>query len=449
MVKIINVREGSPAQKAGVAAGDMLISVNGKDINDVLDYRFYLAEEKAVIRTERNGVITEFSAEYPDDERLGLEFESPLMDEKRSCNNKCIFCFIDQLPAGMRETLYFKDDDSRLSFLQGNYITLTNLSREDVERITAMRFSPMRVSVHTTDPKLRCEMMNNRFAGKTLEYLYDFAKAGLKIHAQIVLCKGVNDGEALKKTLSDMYSFIPSLESLSVVPAGLTDHRQGLYPLQPFNAPEAAAVIDTVNSFGEKAKREYGSRVFWPADEFFIKAGRVIPEASYYEEFYQIENGVGMLSSFLSEIDEAIAGEPSLFRKKIFGKIPPFSLATGNAAYPYIYKAVEKISSLWYNKNKLQLDYKIYCIKNDFFGNEITVTGLLTGKDFENQLKGKALCGRLLIPANCLRRDEDIFLDDMTLKELEDKLETKIIPVRCTGRDFVRAVLGITEEGRV
>ena len=434
MVKIVSVERRSRAAKAGVLAGDILVSINGNGIRDVLDYRFYLTEKKVELSLLRDG--KEYSVVIKKDEYddIGLDFETPLMDKKQRCLNKCIFCFIDQNPEGLRESLYFKDDDSRLSFLHGNYITLTNMTREDVDRIVKMRFSPINISVHTTNPELRVEMMKNKRAGEVLSYLKDFYDAKLNMCGQLVLCKGVNDGGELVRSLNDLFKYFPYMTSVSVVPAGITKYREGLYPLTDYTAEEAAEVIDTVNSFGDKLKERVGTRMFYVADEFYLKAGRPIPSADYYEEYPQIENGVGMLRSFADEFDvgiEDIAELASLTEKR------EVSIVTGVASYPLILSLAEKIMQL---TDKVKIN--VYEIKNRFFGESITVSGLLTGKDMYEQLSGHPLGDALIVPKNALRAGEDVFLCGMTLSELSQKLKIEIRVSENDGFDFIDAIFG-------
>ncbi|MBR5315111.1 MAG: DUF512 domain-containing protein, partial [Clostridia bacterium] len=331
MVKIFDVEKNSYAHKAGILPSDVLVSINGNDINDVLDYRFYLTDEKLDLVLSRNNEQYNLTIKKDEYDDIGLEFETYLMDSKKSCKNKCVFCFIDQLPDGMRDTLYFKDDDARLSFLMGNYITLTGLKDEDVDRIIKMHMSPVNISVHTTNPELRCKMMNNRFAGKSLEYLKKFAENNITMNCQIVLCKGLNDGDELIRTMHDLATLYPAVSSVSIVPAGLTKYREGLYPLEPFTPQETMKVIKKVENFALLCKKEYGSSIFFCGDEMYLKANLEIPSAEYYEDFSQIENGVGMIASMLEEFEwafEDLEETPTLPRE--------VSIATGNAAYPFI-----------------------------------------------------------------------------------------------------------------
>ena len=435
MVKIVGVERGSFAYKHGITAGDILVSINGNEINDVLDYRFYLTEIKVVVEYKRGDEMlcaTIVKDEYDD---IGLDFETPLMDKKHTCKNGCVFCFIDQNPDGLRESLYFKDDDSRLSFLHGNYITLTNMCDADVARIVKMKFSPINISVHTTNPELRVKMMKNKRAGDVLKYLDDFKNAGLSMCAQIVLCRGLNDGFELERTMTDLSKYFPQLVSVAVVPAGLTKFRDGLYPLTDFSAQEAANVIDTVNSFGEKFMKKNGTRLIYAADEFYLKAGQKIPETEYYEDYSQIENGVGMIRSFVDEfldgIDDVAAEIESPINRHV-------TVVTGQAAYPMISMICEEI------ENKIPGSHiDVYEIKNSFFGESITVTGLLTGKDIAEQLSDKNIGAEILLPENCLRQGEDVFLCGMTVPELSEKLGVPVKIVKVNGFDFIDAVLGV------
>lgn len=441
MVKITKADRRARAYRAGVREGDYLLSLNSHEIHDVLDYRFYLAEKRIELSLLSGGETKTVVIEKEEYDDIGLTFETPLMDEKHSCRNKCIFCFIDQLPKGMRETLYFKDDDSRLSFLHGNYITLTNLSAEDVERIIKMRISLVNISVHTTNPELRVMMMKNKNAGRVLSYLDDFKRAGLTMHGQIVLCRGVNDGAELLRTMSDLEKYVPELESVSIVPVGLTDYREGLYPLTLFSPAECAEVIDTVNEEGERCKKFFGTRIFYAADELYTKSGMEIPPPEYYENYAQLENGVGLIASMREELFEEMGDlteEINTFNAKNIKR--RISVATGTAAFGEICGLVEKIKALCYN-----IECTVYRIENDFFGHNVTVAGLLTGTDMVKQLSGNDLGEELLFSHSCLRAGgDDVFLDDMTLPQLSHALGgIKLRPVYNTGSDFLKAVLGV------
>ena len=432
MVKISSVEPSSPAAKAGLRAGDILISINGQDINDVLDYRFYLTEKRVTLKLHRGPELFDVSIKKGEYDDIGLGFDTYLMDEKHSCRNKCIFCFIDQLPCGMRDTLYFKDDDSRLSFLLGNYITLTNLSDADVDRIIEMKTSPINISVHTTNPELRIQMMKNKRAGEVLSYLRRFADAGISLNCQIVLCKGVNDGAELRRTMRDLVSYLPSLNGVAIVPAGLTDHRDGLYKLEPYTPDEAAEIIDMVDAFAAECLEKYGSRIFFCADEFYLKAGRELPDDEYYEGYSQLEDGVGMIRSMQTEFDD----EFEYISDYDLAKPRSLSIATGYAAYDFISSLVARLRAV-----SPSLDCKVYKIRNDFFGHNITVAGLVTGQDITAQLEGKPLGERLLIPSVMLRHERDRFLDDLTTDELSKRLGVKLVTVESNGAEFIEKIL--------
>ena len=433
MVTITGVEKASPAAKHGILPGDILISINGHDINDVLDYRFRLTEKKITLLIHRGPDLKEITIKKDEYSDIGLEFETYLMDKKHSCRNKCVFCFIDQLPKGMRDTLYFKDDDSRLSFLMGNYITLTNLSEEDVDRIIEMKTSPINVSVHTTNPELRVKMMKNKNAGKVLSYLRRFADAGISLNCQIVLCKGINDGKELERSMTDLAALYPSLVGVSIVPAGITNYREGLCHLEPFTAEEAGEVIDTIDKFGEKCLKKFGTRLFFSSDELYIEAGRELPGEDYYEGYPQIENGVGMIRS----MDGEFTDELDFLDEYDLEKPRKVSVATGAAAYDFIKSLADRLC-----EQVPTLECHVYKIINDFFGHNITVAGLLTGKDLANQLKGKDLGDRLLIPRVTLRSEGDVFLDDTTPEWLAEQLGgVEVVPVESTGNDFVSKVL--------
>ncbi len=417
----------------------MLVSVSGNKIRDVLDYRFYIIEKKLTIEVERDGVPMSFSIKKKDEyDEVGLEFETYLMDRKQSCRNRCIFCFIDQNPCGMRESIYFKDDDSRLSFFFGNYVTLTNLSDEEVRRIIKMRISPVNISVHTTSPELRVRMMKNPNAGTSLKYLEDFRKGEILMNCQIVLCKGWNDGDELKKTLADLSALYPWVDSIAVVPAGLTAHREGLCELCAFNKEDSLRTLEIIDSFGRENLEKVGKRLIYASDEWYLKAGLPIPEEEYYEEYPQIENGVGMLRSMEDEIAEELEYLSqegfSLERER------RVSLVTGEAAYGFLRDSIGKIE-----KKFPAFSCNVICAKNYFFGGSVTVAGLLTGSDLVTALEGKNLGEELFIPGNTLRHEGDKFLDDMTLEEFGEKMNVKVTPLDNDGHSFVRALLGAEE----
>lgn len=431
MVAITGVIPDSPAFRAGVAPGEQLVSINGHAVRDVLDYMFYASEAEITLVTETDGGRREIFIRKGEYDDLGLEFASYLMDEKRSCRNKCVFCFIDQMPPGMRDTLYFKDDDARLSFLQGNYVTLTNLSQEDVDRIIAMRLN-MNVSVHTTNPGLRCRMMQNRFAGEKLAYLWQMAEAGIQLNCQIVLCPGLNDGAELERTLTDLGKLMPHLTSMAVVPVGLSRYREGLYPLEGFTRETAGQAIDMIARFQEVFLEKYGTRAVFPSDEFFLLAGRPIPDAAYYEGYPQYENGVGMLRSLADEFHDALkCAEPDKLPRKV-------TIATGHAPCAFLQDLMREAEAAFPG-----LTVQVVPIRNDFFGETITVTGLITGQDLIAQLQTLDIGDELLLSSAMLRRDSDVFLDDYTLSQVGEALHT---PIRITANDgfeLLDAVLGI------
>ncbi|MDD6263123.1 MAG: DUF512 domain-containing protein [Clostridiales bacterium] len=431
--KIESVDAGSPAARAGIKAGEYLVSVNGNAIGDVLDYRYYTADpELSVTLANDGGEERTVHIRNRNYLPLGLNFSTYLMDEKRSCSNRCVFCFIDQLPSGLRESLYFKDDDMRLSFLMGNYITLTNLSDEDIDKIIRLRISPINISVHTTDPKLRVRMCRNPNAGKCFDIMRKLSDSGISMNCQIVLCPGLNDGDALRKTLTDLFSLRPAVNSISVVPVGLTGHRSGLYPLRSVTREEARAVIAAVSEFGDHELYRSGERVVFASDEFYILAQLPLPSAEYYEGFDQLENGVGMVSLLKSEFSDALSAESGELSAP-----EPFSIATGAAAAPYIRELAETLSL-----RCPELKCRVFTVENKFFGGDVTVAGLLTGTDIKNALIGQDLGERLLIPASSLRYDGEFFLDDMSISELSEALSIKIIPVPNDGAVLLNAMLG-------
>ncbi len=434
MVRIEKIIPNSIAHECGICENDILISIGEHEINDVLDYRFYLTESEIDLTVKRGEETFIFSIEKEMYEDIGLEFETPLMDKKQRCENKCIFCFIDQLPKGLRESLYFKDDDSRLSFLHGNYITLTNLEKRDIERIIDMHISPVNISVHTTNPLLRCKMMHNKMAGETLSYLKMLKEGGIEICAQIVLCKGINDGEELVRSLHDLARLYPELSSVAIVPSGLTAHRQGLYPLEPFDRETSLDVIKTVEAINQEYYSKFGKNLFFCSDEFYLMAKKELPRDEYYEEYSQLENGVGMLRLFETELDsflKVLSEEEKQIKRSI-------SIATGQSAYSFICGCVEKIQKCCKN-----VSCQVYKIENDFFGHTITVAGLITGKDLINQLNGKNLGNELLISRTMLRSEGDLFLCGSSLADVENSLGVKVTPVMQDGAGFVEAVLGI------
>lgn len=427
-----NTAAGSIAEEMGIEPGDRLISIDGQEIEDVFDYQFYEESEELVLLIEKpDGEQWELEIEKEADEPLGIEFGQGLMDEYRSCRNKCIFCFIDQMPPGMRDTLYFKDDDSRLSFLQGNYITLTNMSSHDVERIVRYRLEPINISFQATNPELRCRMLHNRFAGDALKKVDILYRGGIEMNGQIVLCKGVNDGEELERSIRDLTRYLPLLKSVSVVPVGLTRFREGLYPLEPFTKEEAREVLSVIHRWQEKIYKQYGLHFIHAGDEWYLLAEEDIPEEERYDGYLQLENGVGMLRLLFNEFEEGMSrlgGGPGS------GAI---SAATGKLAYPYIRRMADRVEERFPGRK-----IHVYCIRNDFFGERITVSGLVTGQDIIAQLKGKELGSRLLLPCNMLKADEDVFLDDITVKEVSDALQVPVDIVKSSGQDLIDAMLG-------
>lgn len=431
-VVISSVTPGSPAEKAGLHGGDTLISINDNEIVDVLDYRFYQDVTRPVLRyIDENGKLKKAKIKKREYEELGLEFETYLMDKQHSCRNKCVFCFIDQLPPGLRESLYFKDDDSRLSFLFGNYITLTNISEHEIERIIKMHISPINVSVHTTNPELRVKMMKNKNAGKVLSIIDRFNAAGIKLNCQLVLCPGYNDGAELERSLTDLCT-LENAECIAAVPVGVTAYREGLEKLETFNKETAGAVIDIIDRFGDFCEKKYGDRRVYAADEFYILAEREMPGAEYYGDFLQLENGVGMWALMKKEVEDALADteETSGLPRKV-------SLATGEAAYPLI-ASVAKLCE----EKSAGLECNVYAIKNEFFGGKITVSGLVTATDIIKQIGDKDLGDELLIPASMLRSEGDMFLDSITLTELSERLNIKITPVANDGYELTEAIIG-------
>ncbi len=429
-VVINEVEKGSPAYKKGLRAGDTLVKINGNEIVDVLDYRFYQGESRLCVTfTNQKGKEKTKCIKKKEEVELGLLFDSYLMDAQHSCRNKCIFCFIDQLPSGMRDTLYFKDDDSRLSFLFGNYITLTNLTEHEISRIIKMHISPVNISVHTTNPELRCKMMNNRFAGATLSIIKRFDEAGIKMNFQLVLVPGYNDGKELARSLSNLLEY-ENVLCIASVPVGLTKFREGLSEIEPFNKETATEVIRITEEYAEKAMKIRGEKLIFAADEFYLKAEREIPKAEYYDDFHQLDNGVGMWALFKKDVIDALDSlECDAPNKKV-------TCVTGVAAYPLIKWAVDKVRDKWHN-----LDTEVFAIENNFFGEKITVAGLVTGRDIIEQLKGKELGSELLIPSNMLRFERDLFLDDTSVEDVEKALSVKVKITEPDGYSFIECLV--------
>lgn len=429
-VKIFDVTTGSHADKAGIKKGETLLSINSNEIVDVLDYRFYQVNRKLTLEVadedENVRTIEMTKGEY---EEIGLEFETYLMDKQHSCRNKCIFCFIDQLPKGMRESLYFKDDDSRLSFLFGNYITLTNITEHEIDRIIKMHISPINVSVHTTNPELRCKMMNNRFAGDTLKYLKRFADAGITLNCQIVSCPGINDGDELVRTLTDLENL--GVNMTAIVPVGLTRYRENLYPLVPYNKETAGQTIDIIEKMGDECVKKHGRRIFFPGDEFYLLAEREIPSPEFYEDFSALEDGIGMIAYLTDDVSwklEELDADESLCHK--------VTIACGEGVFPYMKRIMSMINEKFPN-----ITINTRAIKNNFFGGGVNVSGLVTGGDLIDQLRGDDLGDRLIITSSMLRFENDLFLDDVSTDDVELELGVTLVPVNNNGNDLVEAVI--------
>lgn len=453
---------GSIAEELELEPGDRLISVNGNEITDVFDYHYFINEEYLpVVVRKQNGEEWELEIEKEFEEDLGIEFENGLMDEYRSCCNKCIFCFIDQMPKGMRKTLYFKDDDSRLSFLQGNYVTLTNMKDRDIQRIIEYKLGPINISVQTTNPKLRCMMLNNRFAGEALKKIDALYEAGIPMNGQIVLCKGVNDGAELERSIRDLMAYMPCMESVSVVPVGLSKFREGLYPLEPFLREDARQVLDIIRKWQDVCYERQGNHFIHASDEWYLLAELPLPEEDNYDGYPQLENGVGMLrlleTEFMEALERASDDAELAADRRIAGNTEPengshaagcdgagedcptvISIATGVLAAPHIRKLTEAFMERFPRRKVI-----VYPIENRFFGEMITVSGLLTGQDIIAQLKGRELGERLLLPCNLLRSQEQDFLDDITLEEAKKALQVPIDIVESNGQDLLDCLLGI------
>ena len=429
-VKIFDVTTGSHADKAGIKKGETLLSINSNEIVDVLDYRFYQVNRKLTLEVadeDKNVRTIEMTkGEY---EEIGLEFETYVMDKQHSCRNKCICCFIDQLPKGMRESLYFKDDDSRLSFLFGNYITLTNITEHEIDRIIKMHISPINVSVHTTNPELRCKMMNNRFAGDTLKYLKRFADAGITLNCQIVSCPGINDGDELVRTLTDLENL--GVNMTAIVPVGLTRYRENLYPLVPYNKETAGQTIDIIEKMGDECVKKHGRRIFFPGDEFYLLAEREIPSPEFYEDFSALEDGIGMIAYLTDDVGwklEELDADESLCHK--------VTIACGEGVFPYMKRIMSMINEKFPN-----ITINTRAIKNNFFGGGVNVSGLVTGGDLIDQLRDDDLGDRLIITSSMLRFENDLFLDDVSTDDVERELGVTLVPVNNNGNDLVEAVI--------
>lgn len=437
-----SVIAGSIAEEAQIKMGDSIVSINGEKINDIFDYKFLSANEDLLIKViKKNGEIWEISVEKEEYDNLGIEFEEYLINDEKSCTNNCVFCFIDQLPKGMRKTLYYKDDDSRLSFLTGNYITLTNMNKKDIERVIKYKMSPINISVHTTNPNLRKKMMNNKFAGDIMKKISMLYKGGIKLNCQIVLCRDINDNSELDRTISDLSEYYPNLQSISVVPVGITKYREGLASLKKFDCESSIKVVKQITEWQEKLIRKLGTRLVYLADEFYIMAEHEMPAYDHYEDFPQIENGVGLIAMLMKEFNEEFdilqkEKAKNDTKRKTDIKIIHISIATGISPYKYIKEIAEKLAEFY------QIKVSVYPIINTFFGENITVTGLLTGNDIINQLKDKDLGDELLISKSMLKADEDIFLDDISVINLQKVLKTKTVIVENNGKDLIEKVLG-------
>lgn len=429
-VKIFDVTTGSHADKAGIKKGETLLSINSNEIVDVLDYRFYQVNRKLTLEVaDENKNVRTIEMTKGEYEEIGLEFETYLMDKQHSCRNKCIFCFIDQLPKGMRESLYFKDDDSRLSFLFGNYITLTNITEHEIDRIIKMHISPINVSVHTTNPELRCKMMNNRFAGDTLKYLKRFADAGITLNCQIVSCPGINDGDELVRTLTDLENL--GVNMTAIVPVGLTRYRENLYPLVPYNKETAGQTIDIIEKMGDECVKKHGRRIFFPGDEFYLLAEREIPSPEFYEDFSALEDGIGMIAYLTDDVGwklEELDADENLCHK--------VTIACGEGVFPYMKRIMSMINEKFPN-----ITINTRAIKNNFFGGGVNVSGLVTGGDLIDQLRDDDLGDRLIIPSSMLRFENDLFLDDVSTDDVERELGVTLVPVNNNGNDLVEAVI--------
>lgn len=428
-VKIYNVTKGSHAEKAGIKSGEILLKINSNEIVDVLDYRFYQVNRQLSLEISDGKNIRTVEIAKSEYDEIGLEFETYLMDEQHSCRNKCIFCFIDQLPKGLRKSLYFKDDDSRLSFLFGNYITLTNITEHEIERIIKMHISPINVSVHTTNPDLRCKMMNNRFAGDALKNLKRFADAGITLNCQIVACPGINDGDELLRTMRDLENL--GVEMTAIVPVGLTAYRDGLYPLVPYNKETAAQTLDLIEQYGDMCKEKYGRRIFFAGDEFYILAEREIPAPEFYEDFSALEDGVGMIAYLTDDVKWALEEFENDEKPN-----HTVTVACGTGVYPFMKKIMAMINEKFPN-----ITINTQPIKNNFFGGGVNVSGLVTGGDLINQLKDRNIGERLIIPSSMLRFENDLFLDDVSTDDVERELNVELVAVNNNGADLVNAII--------
>jgi putative radical SAM enzyme (TIGR03279 family) len=429
---ISEIVPGSIGKRVGIESGDILVSINGQKIEDIIEYMFFISDERLDIRIKKkDGEIRNYNIRKAYDEDLGIVFENPIIDQAKSCRNKCVFCFIDQLPSDMRETLYFKDDDSRLSFLQGNFVTLTNMSDEDIEKIIRYRISPINVSIHTTDAALRIKMLNNKTAGNIYERLKRLTDVGIRINGQIVLCPSINDGESLDKTIMDLARLYPALESVAIVPVGVTNFREKLFPLNIYDKDSANVVIEQIDKWQKELYKKIQTRFVFLSDEFYVLSNRSIPSYEDYEGFSQIENGVGLMAMFEHGLMEQLLEVQS---RKIEHK--RISIVTGISASTFLTKLCKKI------EQRIQgLELKVYAIENNFFGRTITVAGLVTGQDILEQLKNKDLGERIIIPESMLKAGEKVFLDDITVGELQEKLGIAVVVSAVDGKKFIKKIL--------
>lgn len=434
---IDGIAEGSIAEELEIEIGDTLISINDKEIKDIFDYQYLVEDEYLEVLIEKkDGEEWLLEVEKDPDEDLGLIFGESLMDQYRNCHNKCVFCFIDQNPPGMRETIYFKDDDTRLSFLQGNYVSLTNLKEEDIKRIIEYKLAPINISVHTTNENLRCKMLNNRFAGKVLRFMDMLYEAEIPMNAQIVLCKDYNDKKELEKTLNDLFKYAPVLRSVTIVPVGLTKYREGLAELESFNREDAVELIKMVEHYQKTAMEKWGFHFVHASDEWYINSGIPIPDEESYDGYNQIENGVGMVRLMHNEIDASIEEYLHQNKGRQLKICKTITVVCGMLVYDYMVRAMDKFKKVLPN-----VKFNVYPIRNDFFGEKITVTGLLTGGDIVAQIKDKELGDAIFLSCNCLKADEDIFLDDMTLNEFQNALQVPVIIVQSSGTDFLSSII--------
>ena len=429
-IRIAKIDEGSDAAALGLAPGDELLSVDGNELNDTLDYDFYTDSKSFHLKAKVADGIREWDVARQEKGPFGCDFSTYLGDKKHSCSNHCMFCFIDQLPSGMRESLYFKDDDERLSFLFGNYITMTNMQDHEIDRIIKMHISPINISVHTTNPQLRVRMLANKRGGEVLKYLPRLVEGGIAVNCQLVLCRGVNDGDELRRTLTDLLELTPMVQSIAAVPCGVTDYRKNLYPQVPFDKETSAAVIDILEEFGDECVKRHGKRIIYPSDEWYLKAERPIPPAEFYEEFDQLENGVGMMrlfeEEFLAELEKP---------HRIYGT-KKLDVVTGTMAAPLITRMMEEL-----HRQYPMIEVTVHPVKNNFFGGNIGVAGLITATDILDQCRGKLTSGILGVPEVMLRDEKDMFLDSITVEQLAQQLGVKIEILPASGGDEAKALL--------